>query len=560
MFKKSAPSSQSELFSGILERVGDKKSRILEDSSEWHNVFYQQVTSQIDEAPFSILFSTRGRPNAPIRRLIAMMILKEGHGWSDEQLFEQCQFNLRVMRSLGLQNLDEEAPCSTTYYDFRKRLDDHFNEYGEDLFEQSFRQITSQQIEKFKIMGSHLRMDSKLIHSNIAATGRLQLIVSVIRKFYSSLDKVSRQLIKKKYDRELLEEILLKQPTNIVYGLGKEEKTKKLLQLGHLIRKLLNIYTSAHSEHYETLQRLYEEQYIEDQEDTDIRPPKEIGSESLQSVHDTEATYRSKGQGHKKQLIAGYHSNITETCEEQPINLIVDVQFDKANINESDFLVPALNQSSEVLNQAIDVLVTDGGFDSRQNRSFICSQTDSPDWYFSKNKGMQYTFELSKNKQGELQVKDLKTNEYCEVEFQEDRARYRVKTLGRKSKNRYLTQEYVDSYFELIEIRKKQKDDKFNLRPNVESTIHQMFHRLGKNNKSSYRGLFKNKIYAFNRALWVNCSRIKAAIIETFIQNSYLFIYKMMLKLKNKYIELFESIFQKRFNASNLIPNQVYNP
>jgi len=32
-----------------------------------------------------------------------MMILKEGFGWSDGKLFEECNFNILVMKALGLE-------------------------------------------------------------------------------------------------------------------------------------------------------------------------------------------------------------------------------------------------------------------------------------------------------------------------------------------------------------------------------------------------------------------------------------------------------------------------
>ena len=50
-----------------------------------------------------------GRPNAPIRILIAMSILKEGSGCSDDSLFENCCFNMLYRRALGMVTLKEIA-------------------------------------------------------------------------------------------------------------------------------------------------------------------------------------------------------------------------------------------------------------------------------------------------------------------------------------------------------------------------------------------------------------------------------------------------------------------
>ena len=45
------------------------------------------------------------------------------------------------------------------------------------------------------------------------------------------------------------------------------------------------------------------------------------------------------------------------------------------------------------------------------------------------------------------------------------------------------------------------------LRNNVEATIFQLtFHT--RNNKTRYRGLMKQKIFALSRCLWVNCVRL----------------------------------------------------
>ena len=51
-----------------------------------------------------------GRPNAPIRILIAMSILKEGSGCSDDSLFENCCINMLYRRALGMVTLKEQCP------------------------------------------------------------------------------------------------------------------------------------------------------------------------------------------------------------------------------------------------------------------------------------------------------------------------------------------------------------------------------------------------------------------------------------------------------------------
>src|SRR5680860_1008533 len=136
--------------------------------------FFREVTRRVDESVFESLFNEGGRPNAPLRVLLAMMVLKEGNGWSDEQLFGSCRFDLRCMRALGLYGIDDDIPVESTYYEFRRRLALHNTEHGEDLVGEAFRSAVCGQIKTHNIKGEKVRMDSKLIQSNIAKASRLE--------------------------------------------------------------------------------------------------------------------------------------------------------------------------------------------------------------------------------------------------------------------------------------------------------------------------------------------------------------------------------------------------
>lgn len=57
-----------------------------------------------------------GAPNASIRILVAMSMLKEGFGCSDEDPFEKCEFDLLARKALGMETLEDAAPSIDTYY------------------------------------------------------------------------------------------------------------------------------------------------------------------------------------------------------------------------------------------------------------------------------------------------------------------------------------------------------------------------------------------------------------------------------------------------------------
>ncbi len=125
MFRKT-PAHQSGLFTKISTHLSARRRAGLQDASAWHNVFARQVVARIDEAPYGVLYATgQGRPNGSVQRLVPMMILKEGNGWTDQQLFDECDYNLQVMRALGFNDLDQQVPCPSTFYSFRAALAAH---------------------------------------------------------------------------------------------------------------------------------------------------------------------------------------------------------------------------------------------------------------------------------------------------------------------------------------------------------------------------------------------------------------------------------------------------
>lgn len=123
MFKESKK-SQPDLFSLVKNGLTGKSADLYENKNGWHMLFYQEVFLIINEKIFSVLYNSQnhGTPNSSIRILIGMMILKEAQGLSDQQLFEQCRFNLLTRSSLGLINLTDVIPSESTYYLFRKSL------------------------------------------------------------------------------------------------------------------------------------------------------------------------------------------------------------------------------------------------------------------------------------------------------------------------------------------------------------------------------------------------------------------------------------------------------
>ena len=215
MFKKTDPNPQLDMFTAPSMQLGSRASKKYSDPNSWHNQFYSLVTTKIDEDIFKPLFpegKKSGRPNASIRILVAMSVLKEGFGCSDEDLFEKCEFDLLTRKALGLELLTDVTPSIDTYYLFRRRICDYQERTGIDLLQLCFEHIAGNQVRLLKISGKSVRMDSKLIGSNIARQSRYELIHTTLVRFLKTctLTKLSSEQEERKgiFERRFLKDCL----------------------------------------------------------------------------------------------------------------------------------------------------------------------------------------------------------------------------------------------------------------------------------------------------------------------------------------------------------------
>ena len=172
MFRASPDSSQIDLLSNVEQFLRKPDQVKFNDPAAWHNVFLDQVVQCVPEKRFAELFDdATGRPNAPLRVLVGMLILKEGFGWSDEELFEAVHFNLLVRRALGLLNLTDKVPVESTYSLFKQRLYAHQVETGVNRLQEVFQELTGDQARRLGVVGEKLRMEQQ--HPARQQSGRL---------------------------------------------------------------------------------------------------------------------------------------------------------------------------------------------------------------------------------------------------------------------------------------------------------------------------------------------------------------------------------------------------
>ena len=529
MFKESDKNAQLDIFSTPAEHLrGSSQKFYLKDDS-WHNIFRDNVLSHIDEQIFSVLYcKDNGTPNASIRVLVAMMLLKEGQGWSDDQLFENCNYNLLVRSALGLLTLDDTVPVASTYYRFRSNIVNYNKEHDTDLFKECMQSITKSQMVEFNVSGKQIRMDSKLMGSNIAWYTRYELVHETLRLFIKERREYIYKRSLSKDDFELIESIEGESGDKVVYYSTKSEIDARFLALGNLMYRFIRLFKIYPGGQYDILKTVFDGQYSCKKKVVLALEKEKISADSIQSPHDPESHYRKKGDN----KIKGNSINITETCdkstEEEPkVNLITDVDVKPVTASDCGFMQDAVENSQNMTMDTIETLYADGAYNSSENQEF-CNDNDI-NLILTGLQGPKGRYDLIPDKQNtdKLTVIDQKTGNIIDAELVKSRKnpeekKWKVKTD--EMEWRYFTLEHIRTSL----LRQKLQDtpiEELNMRNNVEATIFQMgFHYS--NNKSRYRGLAKHKLWAYSRALWVNFVRLQKYVgklrvsVAVYAQNS----------------------------------------
>jgi hypothetical protein len=501
MFRKSNNQPQLDVFGSVPSLLEGEASKQFHDENHWHNKFYTHVVSHIDETIYRVLFNeTMGAPNAPLSKLIGMMILKDAFGWSDAQLYEHCRFNLLTRAALGIFNINESIPTESTYYLLRQRIYKYQLETGEDLLGKTFDTLTGEQIQEFDVDGRAIRMDSKLIGSNIAFFTRYEIVHQTLCQFYKTLDKISIMRLPSSV-QEQLKTITAEESSKTVYRSTKEEIVSRLVTYGGVMYTLINTFSDHTSDEYWLLQRVFNEQYkVADKQQVAVRPKEEISSGSVQSPHDPDCAYRHKNETPVK----GYNVNITETISEDSLNLITNVTVKKANVTDSEFVQPSIIATTGVTEQPVEKVYVDGAYQSPANDEF-CKDIEM---VFGGLQGAESRYDLEMTDDG-LLVTDTTTGEIqyavlSRLHKNSKESTWRIKTAD--GRHRYFNQQAIRT----SHLRRKIKEtpiEERNKRNNIEATIFQLCYRL-RQNKTRYRGMFKQQAWAYFRCIWINLVRI----------------------------------------------------
>ena len=156
-------SQQLSLFDA-LGFLSERKLHILEKS--WAKAFSDNIFVNIDEMIFAPLYSekTNSRPNAPVNVIVGALILKELSHLTDDEIREECEFDLRFQYALHTTSFEEQPISDRTFSRFRERNAAYELTTGRDLIHECIMSL-SEHIRSFNIRCIRCKM---ICHNCIA--------------------------------------------------------------------------------------------------------------------------------------------------------------------------------------------------------------------------------------------------------------------------------------------------------------------------------------------------------------------------------------------------------
>ena len=327
--------------------------------NSWAEDFYKNIFLKVNEDRFSVLYSkTYSRPNKPVNILVSLLILKELHNLTDEQLLSAFYFDYRYQYALGIGNFEKERICINTLTNFRQRLVEYEVETKIDLLKAEVDELSGQLATLIELDKSMARMDSFLLSSSCKKLSRLELVYRVVQQMIQALHKLDSTLVPEQLQEYLKEE----HKNKTIYHTKSSEAGGKLdTQIENaavLYRHIFNNSECREMKEFRHLTRLLQEQCIETEEGCLIPiEGRQLSPSNLQNPSDPDATYRYKnGKGD-----IGYVVNVVEVRDKKKnVGLILSHDVQNNLYSDADFGEDFLDQ--DPLADDISILSVDGAY------------------------------------------------------------------------------------------------------------------------------------------------------------------------------------------------------
>ena len=310
-----------------------------------------------------------GRPNRSVALVVGTLLLKEGNDLTDEEALDALRFDTRWWCAFDL-TPEETDLCQKTLHNFRVKL------MAQEKGRLVFRRLTDELIPALGVKVNRQRLDSTHILSNFAVLNRLGLFCETIRVFLHALQKGHQDL----HDR-LPAGLLKRHGEESWYRDARREEGPRRLavvarDLYRLVKRFEDHRAIGKIEEFKLLERLLSEQCLlvaktpEPRDDDDdrgdgpapveLKAPQDVGSKSLQTPHDPDATY----SGHKGK---GYEVQVSETCvKENAVEMITHVEVTASAGSDANATIPVIDALAQAGHKP-EVLAADTTFSGATN-------------------------------------------------------------------------------------------------------------------------------------------------------------------------------------------------
>ena len=313
-----------------------------------HGNIYMQVADRLGniyhDAQFIALFPTRGQPAEAPARLALATVLQFAEGLSDRQAADAVRSRIDWKYVLGLE-LTDPGFHHTVLSEFRTRL---VTGEAEQLLLDTLLTLARTQ-GLLKARGCQ-RTDSTHVLAAIRVLNRLERVGETLRSALNSLAIVVPVWLQALAPLEWYDRYSRRVEN---YHLPKTEEARKALAavVGADGQMLLRAIAAAADQPWlqevpavKTLQRVWAEQYIEVNGRLSWREVKDMPSPAdlIASPYDPEARYSTK----REVEWVGYKVHLTETCETDTPDLVVNVETTPATTPD-DHMIKRVHASLE---------------------------------------------------------------------------------------------------------------------------------------------------------------------------------------------------------------------
>jgi len=351
--------------------LGTKRRKLLNES--WAGLFREKLLPELPvERIMPFFSSSQGRPTKELYAMLGTVLFQQVFDLTDEETVSQMAFNLQWHYALDLPEESDDLKylSAKTLWSMRTMVTD--NNLDTVLFEK----ITDTLAKIFDVDTTRQRMDSVHIKSNMRRLGRIGILVRCLRKFLVNLKRQYKELFEA-LPKELVEKYVSDKAVACFSLVKPSEAERTLASISQDVFRIVQHFTGHRQVQgmysYSLLTRVLQEQCrVKETADgelveIEVKPPKEVPSDSLQNPSDPDAGYSGhKGQGYQVQILETYSREAPEEGSAPKLELITHVQVEPAHKSDAHALIPALETVAEK-NLAPKEVLADSLYGSDEN-------------------------------------------------------------------------------------------------------------------------------------------------------------------------------------------------